>query len=126
VGSGALGTNRDWKTISISNGHDLCSFAALCLPNLLPGVQGWASMIVNGWEMTGVNSWQNGFPFTVYSGVDNSFTGVGSDRADFMGSNISQANFGDRSHGQMVNQYFHTALLPSTPSAHTATLPATL
>jgi hypothetical protein len=35
---------------------------------------------------------------------------VGSDRADFMGSNISQAIFGDRSHGQMVNQYFNSSL----------------
>jgi hypothetical protein len=38
---------------------------------------------------TGINSWQNGFRFTIYSGVDNSFSGVGSDRADFTGRNIS-------------------------------------
>ena len=73
-------------------------------------VKGWLSQIVNGWEITGINSWQNGFRFTVYSGVDNSFSGVGSDRADFKGSNISQANLGDRSHSQMVNQYFNTSL----------------
>ena len=73
-------------------------------------IQGWASKIINGWEITGINSWQNGFRFTVYSGVDNSFSGVGSDRADFAGSNINQAIFGDRSHAQMVNQYFNTAL----------------
>jgi hypothetical protein len=59
---------------------------------------------------TGINSWQNSFPFTIYSGVDNSFSGVGSDRADFTGRNISQAVFGDRSHAQMVNQYFNTSL----------------
>jgi hypothetical protein len=35
---------------------------------------------------------------------------VGSDRADFTGANISQAILGDRSHGQMVNQYFNTSL----------------
>jgi len=73
-------------------------------------IEGWPSKIINGWEITGINSWQNGFRFTVYSGVDNSFTGVGSDRADFTGSNISQAIFGDRSHSQMVNQYFDTSL----------------
>jgi len=61
-------------------------------------------------QLTGINSWQNGFRFTVYSGVDNSFSGVGSDRADFTGSNISQAILGDRSHRQMVNQYFNTSL----------------
>jgi hypothetical protein len=73
-------------------------------------VKGWASQIVNGWEITGINTWQNGFRFTVYSGVDNSFSGVGNDRADFTGSNISQAILGDRSHPQMVNQYFDTSL----------------
>jgi hypothetical protein len=72
--------------------------------------KGWVSKIINGWEITGINSWQNGFRFTVYSGVDNSFSAVGSDRADFTGSNINQAILGDRSHGQMVNQYFNTSL----------------
>jgi hemolysin activation/secretion protein len=69
-----------------------------------------ASQITNGWQITGINSWQSGFRFTVYSGMDNSGTGVGSDRADFTGSNINQAIFGDRSHAQMVNQYFDTSL----------------
>jgi hypothetical protein len=78
------------------------------LPNA--PIKGWASQITNGWQITGINSWQNGFRFTVYSGVDNSGTGVGFDRADFTGSNISQAIFGDRSHAQMVNQYFDTSL----------------
>jgi hypothetical protein len=78
------------------------------LPNA--PIKGWASQITNGWEITGINTWQNGFRFTVYSGVDNSFSAVGSDRADFTGSHISQAIFGDRSHGQMVNQYFDTSL----------------
>ena len=78
------------------------------LPNA--PIKGWASKITNGWEITGINSWQNGFRFTIYSGVDNSFSGVGSDRADFTGSNISQAVLGDRSHAQMVNQYFNTSL----------------
>jgi len=78
------------------------------LPNA--PIKGWASNITNGWEITGINSWQDGFRFTVYSGVDNSFSGVGSDRADFTGSNISEAVLGDRSHAQMVNQYFNTSL----------------
>jgi hypothetical protein len=79
------------------------------------GVHGWLSAIVNGWEITGVNSWQNGFRFTVYSGVDNSFTGVGSDRAQFTGNNISQAILGDRSHGEMVQEYFNTSLFTVNP-----------
>ena len=73
-------------------------------------VHGWVSQIVNGWELTGIDSWQSGFRFTVYSGVDNSFTGIGSDRADFTGSSIGQAILGSRAHGAMVQQYFNTAL----------------
>ena len=60
-----------------------------------PAVKGWASLLTNSWEITGIDIWQNGFRFTVYSGVDNSFSGVGSDRP----------------HGKLVNQYFDTALL---------------
>jgi Carboxypeptidase regulatory-like domain len=78
------------------------------LPNA--PVKGWVSNFINGWEITGIHSWQNGFRFTVYSGVDNSFSAVGSDRADFTGTHISQAVLGDRSHSQMVNQYFNTSL----------------
>ena len=73
-------------------------------------VNGWVSNLINGWELTGINSWQNGFRFTVFSGVDNSFSAVGNDRADFTGSNINHAIFGDRSHNRMVNQYFDTSL----------------
>jgi len=76
-----------------------------------PAVKGWASLLTNSWEITGIDIWQNGFRFTVYSGVDNSFSGVGSDRADLTSSNISQAIFSDRPHGKLVNQYFDTALL---------------
>jgi hypothetical protein len=80
----------------------------------LPGVKakGAASTIVNGWEVTAITSWQSGFPFTIYAGVDNSFSGIdwGSTLADFTGSKIGQANFGSRSHGQMVQQYFNTSL----------------
>ena len=28
--------------------------------------------IVNGWELSGTVSWQTGFPFTIFSGADNS------------------------------------------------------
>jgi hypothetical protein len=71
-----------------------------------------AGTLVNGWELSGVTTWQNGFPFTVFSGVDNSFTGTnwGTTNADFTGTSISQANYGGRAHGQMVQQYFNTSL----------------
>jgi hypothetical protein len=69
-----------------------------------------AGAIVNGWEMTGITTWQSGFPFTVYSGVDNSFTSIGNDRADFHGSASGQASYGSQAHALMIQQYFNTAL----------------
>ena len=46
----------------------------------------------------------------MFSGLDNSFSGVGHDRADFTGTNYSQAVLSGQSHGQMVNQDFKTSL----------------
>lgn len=71
-------------------------------------VRGAADRILNGWELTGITLWRSGFPFTVTSGVDNSFSGVGLDRADFLGGNPSLDP--SRSHGQLIAQYFNTSL----------------
>jgi hypothetical protein len=80
------------------------------------GQAGWWSRIANGWSVTSIISWQGGAPFTIYSGADNSFSGVGADRADFSGSNIGQAELSQhRSHSQVVNEFFDTSLF--TPNA---------
>jgi hypothetical protein len=60
--------------------------------------------------VSSLTTWQNGFPFSVGSGVDNSLSAVGGDRADFIGTDLNQAKLSGQSHGQMVNQYFNTAL----------------
>ena len=52
-------------------------------------------------------TWQSGFPFTVSSGRDNSFTGINRDRADFLGGDPNLGS--DRPHGEMVAQYFDTS-----------------
>ncbi len=67
--------------------------------------------LINGWRLSSIVSWQSGFPFTVYSGVDNSLSGIYEDRADFTGSKISQAQLSSsRSHGAQVQQWFNTSL----------------
>ncbi|MGO8720803.1 MAG: hypothetical protein ACLQMO_16565 [Acidobacteriaceae bacterium] len=79
----------------------------------LPGLKGngWQTKFTNGWTASAIVSWQSGTPFTVYSGVDNSFSGVGADRADFTGTKLSQAVLNpNRSHSQLVNEYFNTSL----------------
>jgi hypothetical protein len=64
-------------------------------------------VLVNGWEVTTNTQWRNGFPLTIRSGFDNSFSGVGRDRADFLGG---QAQLGfDRSHADMIAQWFDTS-----------------
>ena len=73
-------------------------------------LNGVASAVLNGWEMTPIVSWQNGFPFTIYSGVDNSFSGNAKDRADFIGTDLNQAVLGDRSHGLMTAEFFNISL----------------
>jgi hypothetical protein len=78
----------------------------------LPGLKenSWKTRFTNGWSISSILSWQSGTPFTVYSGVDNSFSGVGADRADFTGTDISQAKLNpNRSHSELVNEYFNTS-----------------
>jgi len=75
------------------------------------GVNGFANKVVNGWQFSSIVTWQGGFPFTVYSGVDNSLTGEFEDRADFTGTNIHQAVVGSgKSHGQMAQEWINTSL----------------
>ncbi len=71
-------------------------------------VRGPADRLLNGWELTAITLWRSGFPFTVTSGVDNSFSGVGLDRADYLGGQVSLDP--GRPHGQLIANYFNTAV----------------
>jgi len=71
-------------------------------------LRGVAGAFVNGWGLTGVGTWRSGFPFSVSSGVDNSFSGVGADRADYIGGPATLDS--GRSHGAMIAQYFNTSV----------------
>ena len=83
------------------------------LPHL--HVSGAAGRAINGWKVSGIGNWRNGFPFSIYSGVDNSFSGVGSDRADFIGTSLAAAKLGSRPHGEEIQEWFNTA--PFVPNA---------
>jgi hypothetical protein len=72
----------------------------------VPGPKrGLLAKLLGGWEIDPIVTWQSGFPFSVTSGVDNSFSGVGSDRADYLGGGSAQLGY-DRSHGQEVLEWF--------------------
>lgn len=67
--------------------------------------------LINGWELSSLATWHSGFGFQVFSGVDNSFSGVDLDRADFAGTSISQARLDPgRPHGQLIQEYFNPAV----------------
>jgi hypothetical protein len=67
--------------------------------------------VLNGWEVTGiVNYWPSGNPFTIVSGVDNSFSAIGADRADLINvSNIKDTLTRHRPHPGVVGQWFNPA-----------------
>lgn len=44
------------------------------LPHI--GAGGPAGKLVNGWGLSTIVRWQGGFPFTIFSGYDNSYSGV--------------------------------------------------
>jgi hypothetical protein len=62
--------------------------------------------VAGGWNLTGIATLQSGNTFTVGSGVDNSRTGVGQDRADVVGDPYFS---GDRSRNDVIAQYLNKA-----------------
>jgi hypothetical protein len=72
-------------------------------------VQGFASRLLNGWELSSIVTWQNGLPFSILSGVNNSFSGIGYDRANFVGTSLSQAILPLRTNGKPYFQYLNPA-----------------
>jgi outer membrane receptor protein involved in Fe transport len=74
------------------------------------GVPKAIDKIVNGWELSGTVGWQTGFPFTIFSGADNSLSGMLGDRADLAVSSVQQAVLGSgRSHAAEVQEWFNTS-----------------
>ena len=69
---------------------------------------GWvfANRVLSNWEANGILTLSSGEPFTVFSGVDHSTSGIGLDRADLVGNPYLP---GGRSHAQVAREYFNTA-----------------
>ncbi len=70
-------------------------------------LHGLAAKLLNGWVVNGLFNWRSGFAYSIFSNVDNSFTGVGSDRADYLGGNISLDP--NRPHRQLAQEYFNVS-----------------
>lgn len=69
---------------------------------------GFARRLLHGWQVNTILIYQSGFPFTVNSGRDNSFSGVGSDLADFRGGDPTLSS--GRSRNEQLLQWFDTSL----------------
>ncbi|MCI0423777.1 MAG: hypothetical protein L0312_31940, partial [Acidobacteria bacterium] len=64
--------------------------------------------LASDWQATGIWIWQGGQPFSVFSGIDNSLSGVGLDLPDRV-SGVSPYMSADRPRGEVVKQYFNLA-----------------
>jgi hypothetical protein len=72
-------------------------------------LKGIMANVINGWNLSAIASWQTGFPFTVFSDVDNSFSSMGADRADLTVPSVHNAVLSTkRSHSQLINKWFDT------------------
>jgi hypothetical protein len=71
-------------------------------------VHSFADKLINGWSLSGITNWQTGFPFTIFSDYDNSFSQNGADRADLTAPQFKDALLSSgRSHAQLVNEWFN-------------------
>jgi hypothetical protein len=85
--------------------HNLSIWGIYDLPRL--NAAPWLlRALAGGWETAGALAWRSGTPFTVISGQDRSFSGVGQDRADLVGDPIVH---GDRSRADVIAEYFNPA-----------------
>ncbi|MBT9332412.1 TonB-dependent receptor [Paracidobacterium acidisoli] len=65
-----------------------------------------ANAALSGWEANGILTLRTGEPYTVLSGVDNSTSGIGKDRADLVGNPTLSTS---RSHAQLAAAFFNKA-----------------
>jgi hypothetical protein len=68
--------------------------------------------VLGGWQNNGIVSLYSGLPFSVISGIDNSLSGVGSDRADLVGNPALDSG---RSKGEKIARYFNTSAFVENP-----------
>ena len=68
----------------------------------------WLRTFFGGWSFNQILDWRTGTPFSLVSGRDNSFTGMGLDRADITGNPGLSL---DRSRQNLISQYFDTSLV---------------
>jgi hypothetical protein len=77
----------------------------------LPRLKGSSRLVrgvAGGWTITEIFDWRNGLPFSLSSGRDNSFSGIGADRADLKGDPALPR---DRARKDLIRKYFDQSLV---------------
>jgi hypothetical protein len=109
-------TLSDLDTVNVINPFDYKAYRAVSDYNVphrfvlhyvwqLPSPKSGAlRYLLGGWQSSGIWNWQSGFPLSVYSGVDNSGSFVGSDLADL----LSSPSLTSGSRSQKIAKWFTT------------------
>jgi hypothetical protein len=74
----------------------------------LSGSNRFVRSVLGGWTITEITDWRSGLPFSLTSGRDNSFSGIGLDRADLLGNPALPT---DRARKDIIRNYFDQSLV---------------
>jgi len=85
--------------------HNFSYWSIWELPNLQRSSR-VVKTLFGSWSVNSIWTWRSGTPFTIVSGRDRSFSGVGLDRADLVGNPFLRSG---QSRAQMIDQYFNTS-----------------
>jgi outer membrane receptor protein involved in Fe transport len=97
--------NADHASSDFNQTHVLSVSAVYDFPDPFKDQRALRS-IFGGWELSAIVSAQSGTPFTVYTGIDASYTNAGADRPDIVGN----ASFsGGRSRAETISEYLNPA-----------------
>jgi hypothetical protein len=104
-----FGDRMNWGSSEFDRRHRVVVSYVWEIPRL-EAENAVARFLLNGWQATGVFQAQSGPPLTVVSGRDNSFTGVGDDRAILTGEAQERPAGADKQ-----RQFFNTGAFGVNP-----------
>ena len=73
----------------------------------LNGSSGFVRRVLGGWQHSGIWTFQSGRPFSIFSGRDNSLSGINRDYADLTGQSVELDT--GRPRNELLAEYFNTA-----------------
>jgi hypothetical protein len=96
IGSGSVGAGSngprdpnnfrlDHAPLSLNRTHNFISSVLWDVPWGRAGAPAWQRWMLGGWQVSSIVNAISGTPLSVFSGLDNSLTGIGSDTADVIG-----------------------------------------